>query len=112
MAKRYHRSFADVRDGIYGHLAAPSAPHRIAMKVAGNPDVFEEAAEGTNSAPKKRKRGGRAPIDHHFVILHGVEPDHRLDRPRRFSRREHGEGEMKHERCAATGAYQRGGRIG
>ena len=45
---------------------------RIDMKVSGNPDVFEEAAE-------KHKKGGR--VHHHE--MHGHHSKHRSDRPGR-----------------------------
>jgi hypothetical protein len=40
------KSFRDVSNHIHGlGLAAPSASHRVDQRVAGNPNVFKEAAE-------------------------------------------------------------------
>jgi hypothetical protein len=77
-------SFDQVRDHIYNR-APPSRPDRIAMKVAGNPDVFEEAAKKTASAP--RAKGGRTSAHEHLakrgLKLEGVSPAFRADRPSR-----------------------------
>jgi hypothetical protein len=94
MAKR-HRSFADIRDEAYGHLAAPSASHRVDQRVAGNENVFREAMEKTANAP--RKSGGCTEARKHLaskqIALHGVSPAIRQDKP---SRRARG-GRSKHE---------------
>jgi hypothetical protein len=48
---------------------------RVGMKVSGNPDVFEEAAE-------KHKKGGRVKKEMH---ADGEKSKHRMDRPKRAS---------------------------
>jgi hypothetical protein len=48
---------------------------RVDMKVSGNPDVFEEAAE-------KHKKGGRVKKKHE-MHAEGEKAKHRMDRPRR-----------------------------
>lgn len=48
---------------------------RVDMKVSGNPDVFEEAAE-------KHKKGGRVKKKHE-MHAEGEKSKHRMDRPRR-----------------------------
>lgn len=52
---------------------------RIGMKVAGNPDVFKEAAEKHGS----RKHGGK--VGKHLGAMHGGKSRHRADRPARKS---------------------------
>lgn len=50
---------------------------RVDMKVSGNPDVFEEAAE-------KHKKGGRVKKKHE-MHAEGEKSKHRMDRPKRAS---------------------------
>jgi hypothetical protein len=86
---RKTRSFREMHDDMHG-LAAPSAPGRVAMEVAGNPDVIAEASEGSVSAPKECKAGGRTVARQQLakrgLKLEGASPAIRADRPSRRAR--------------------------
>jgi hypothetical protein len=72
-------NFRSIKDATRfdGILPPKSAPSRVGLISAGNPDVLREAAGLADYAnPRKRRRGGR-------VKVSGVRPKPRLDRPSR-----------------------------